>query len=329
MGFLSYNLNFYGNELQKLEHAPATQDRLYRARQLLRMLDDLADEGYTELNEQLEKTLFGVSRLREYLKRNDTAPFSCPKKSADTGALSYSEQDMELHCAMVQVIQAASATPDVPPLPFTDRLHRFCRWIGCDDRTAYIFLLRDTLLPFVYFLGQGREHIYPWLLSRKSFAFLTGEQNADDEIRASIYRALETDSRNFQSFLRVVLPDIRKTMTRFPQAKEVLCSTLAKIDAEKILVIESGCAGTFPLLLMSLDPRVDMRMYTTYPYLAGIFGTRIFTFRYEENRSFETLMSQERYFRYSRFLGGKFYVQKCTDAEIERQSLREIKIMLK
>ncbi len=95
------------------------------------------------------------------------------------------------------------------------------------------------------------------------------------------------------------------------------------------MVIESGCAGTFPLLLMSLDGRVDMRMYTTYPYLAGIFGARIFTSQYEENRMFETMASQELYFRFSGIRDGCFYVRKCTEAKIEWQSLQEIKMMQK
>ena len=74
MGFLSYNLHYYQTELQKLKAAPAAQDSLYHTRQLLRMLDDLTTEGYTELNKQLENEFSGVSRLREHLKRNHAAP---------------------------------------------------------------------------------------------------------------------------------------------------------------------------------------------------------------------------------------------------------------
>lgn len=104
---------------------------------------------------------------------------------------------------------------------------------------------------------------------------------------------------------------------------------LSGIDAEKILVVESGCVGTFPLLLMSLDEHVDMRMYTTYPYLTAVYRPQIFTSRYEENRQLETLVSQERYFRFSALRDGRFYVQKCSDAGIEQRSLQEIKGMLK
>lgn len=328
MGFLSYNLNFYRNELQKLESAPAAQDSLYHARQLLRMLDDLTGEGYTGLNEQLENAFSGVSRLQKYLEGFHAAPFPPPEKPVRSSALLYTEQDTELRTAILQAMQTAAALPAAPS-PFSDRLREFCRWIGYDRRTAYIFLLRDTLLPFVCYCAHGRKRIYPWLLSRSSFAALTGRQNADDEIRASVYRALEAGCSELQSFRRFVIPDIRQTMQRYPQAKNALCAMLAAIRAERILVVESGCAGTFPLLLMSLDSRVDLRMYTTYPYLAGIYKTRIFTPRYEENRMFETMVAQELYFRFSALRDGRFYVRKCTDADVGRRSLQEIRNMMK
>ncbi len=230
-------------------------------------------------------------------------------------------------CAVSRAMRAASAMPLAEPLPFADKLRRFCEWVGYDGKTAYVFLLRDTLLPFVCYSAQGRGRVYPWLLSRRSFAALTGRENADDEIRASVYSALEAGCMDWPSFLRFVLPDIRKTIAGYPQAKAALCSMLAGVDAKRILVVESGCTGTFPLLLMSLDDRVDIRMYTTYPYLTDIFAERIFSSGYEENRLFETMASQELYFRFSGVRNGKFFVRKCTDAAVEARALAEIRMM--
>ncbi len=329
MEFLSYNSDFFRNELLKAETLPTTQDRLYLARQLLRMSDDLSEEGYTELNERLEKEFRGISRLREYLKRNHIKPFAPVGNPSDPSALPYSAEETELSKAILLAVGSANESAEVLSLPFTDRLRRFCHWIGYDGKTAYIFLLRDTLLPFAYYLGLGRERIYPWLLSRSSFAALTGCKNADDEIRASVYRALEAGHTDLRSFLGSVLPDMRRTISAYPRAENTLRSMLENIDAERIFVVESGCSGTFPLLLMSLDDRVNMRMYTTYPYLVSIFGENVYTPSYKDNRMFETMASQNLYFRFSGFRDGRFYVKTCTDPKIKEQALKEIKTMLK
>lgn len=54
MGFISFSLKYYEKELKQLETTPVTAET-YKAKQLLKMLDDLVDEGYTELNERLEE----------------------------------------------------------------------------------------------------------------------------------------------------------------------------------------------------------------------------------------------------------------------------------
>lgn len=159
MGFLSYSLKFYRHELRMLEERPATQAALYRARQPLRMLDDLTDEGYTELTALLEKELCGVSRLRAYLRDNHTESFCIAGSRPGDEKFSYSPYETELCEAVRQAVREANRLTETVTPPFADRLRGFCRWIGYAEDTAYIFLLRDPLLPFAYFLGRDRERI--------------------------------------------------------------------------------------------------------------------------------------------------------------------------
>ena len=70
MGFISFSLNYYISELQELESSIASPEIIYKAKQLLKMLDDLLDEGCTELTNSLEKLCQGISRLRKYLSDN-------------------------------------------------------------------------------------------------------------------------------------------------------------------------------------------------------------------------------------------------------------------
>ena len=107
----------------------------------------------------------------------------------------------------------------------------------------------------------------------------------------------------------------------------MLADLLARIEEERILVIESGCYGTFPMLLMSLDSRVDFRMFTTVPYLSGIYQGRIFTRAYEKNRLFETLYSQDLLIRFAGYEDGKFLVAACEDPAVAKRAYAEINSM--
>ena len=158
---------------------------------------------------------------------------------------------------------------------------------------------------------------------------LTGTEYVDDKIRASIIKALELGRcGSFEDFCGVVLPDIRATLKQYPEIENCLTALLEKIHEKRIIVVESGCLGTFPMLLMSLDDRVDVRMYTTYPYLLEIYGDKIYSPKYEENRLFETLYSQDLYFRFSGLRDGHFFVRKCENKEVEKKSFAEIKTTL-
>ena len=43
MGFISFSLDYYKTQLQKLEPVPTSRDSIYLAKQLLKMLDDRVD----------------------------------------------------------------------------------------------------------------------------------------------------------------------------------------------------------------------------------------------------------------------------------------------
>lgn len=329
MSFISFSLDYYRKELQKLETAAISEETVYRAKQLLKMLDDLIDEGYTELNKKLEEVYQGVSRLRRYLQDNHATPFPIYHKPLAEKDVVYEQESFELVEAIKELTENAEKSKDVSDDLFLTELMRFCEWVGYEDNTAYIFLLRDTLLPYIYYQSKNRENIYPWLLGRKTLTKLTGMENVDDEIRASIIKALEIGKcHNYEDFCGAVLPDIRATLKQYPEIGDCLTSLLGEIKEKRIIVVESGCSGTFPMLLMSLDDRVDVCMYTTYPYLLEIYGDKIYSPKYEENRLFETLYSQDLYFQFSDLKDGHFFIRKCADKGVEKNALKEIKTIL-
>lgn len=330
MGFISFNLDYYAKELRKLEMAVATEEMVYHAKQLLKMLDDLLDEGYAELNQKLEEECKGVSRLRNYLKENKAISFPIHEKIVTEDDVKYELNDKEIIAAINELMMIAEKSTGVSNDTFLTELIRFCEWIGYEEDTAYIFMLRDTLLPYIYYQHRDRENIYPWLLSRKTLTRLTDKDYVDDEIRVAIIKALEVGNcHNYEEYCNFVLPEIKGTLKRYPTIEGCLVELLNGIKEKNIIVIESGCSGTFPMLLKSIDDRVDVRMYTTYPYLLEVYGDRIYSPKYEENRLFETMYSQDLYFQFSALEEGKFYVKKCQNEEVEKYALAEVKAMLK
>ncbi len=329
MGFISFSLDYYKGELQKLESSAVSQETIYRAKQLLKMLDDLLDEGYTELNETLEEAFQGVSRLREYLRKTGASPFPIYGNAMAGADVIYEQEEIELTNAIDNLIICGKGSHAKRNDSFLAELIRFCEWIGYKEDTAYIFLLRDTLLPYIYYKHNNRTNIYPWLLGRRTLTMLTDKEFVDDEIRASIIKALEIDRcDNYDDFSKVVLSDMRTTIRQYPQIENHLTELLNTIKEKHIIVIESGCSGTFPMLLKCLDERVDVRMYTTYPYLLTVYGDRIYSPKYEENRLFETLYSQDLFFQFSVLRDNRFYVRKCHNEEVKVNSYAEVKSIL-
>jgi len=326
MGFISYSLDYYQKCIREFEQTPATSEKIYLARQLLKMLDDLKDEGYTYLSEQLEAQFSGVQRLQAYLAARHAEPFPILPRLAAESQLDYGPTQVELEAFLDDLMQRAR--PGEKSFPFIGELERFTQWLGKEAETAYIFLLRDTLLPCLAMKKAGFS-CHPWLLGRKMVGHITGEPYADDEIRAVLIKALEAGiDGDFAAFRAYCTPRILQVTEKYPALRETLLPLLSAIPQRKILVVESGCYGTFPMLLAALDERVEVAMYTTVPFMKTLYGPRIFTPAYENNRLFETLYAQDLYFRFADFRDGHFFVEKCTHPQVEQHALNEIGQML-
>ena len=109
MGFLSFHLSYYKKELEQLEKGIAAKKNIYHAKQLLKMLDDLVDEGYMELNEKLEEACQGVSRLRTFLEENGAGPFLICRKEVAESRVFYEDSEVELISAIDEMMRKAGS----------------------------------------------------------------------------------------------------------------------------------------------------------------------------------------------------------------------------
>jgi len=373
MGYISFNEKYFGQQLAALEQGRRTPEDIYLAKQLLKILDDLIDEGYTELNEKMEAGFSCVTRLRAFIKSAGGDPFPIEKDGLPPTVYGTETFELEELCGKLLNVKAfdriklplterpqtltdgtSSLTDGTLPLtetqhpdvhyrptaeaeaesqaganPFLSSIHDYCQWLGYEENTAYVFMLRDALLPYLYYKDLGRDHIYPWIISRKFLSGVTGQENVDDEVRACFYKALEAGIIDYPAFQAYCKADVRVTLEKHPALKKALLQLLGSIKEDRILVIESGYCGTMPMMLAALDERVEVRLYTTAPYLFETYKDVIFCRRYEDIRKFETLYSQDVLLQYAGFEDGKFFVKMSADQQVKEAAQSEIKALTK
>ncbi len=321
MGFLSFHETYYTDALQRLEGRALGERELCETKRLLKLLDDLLDEGYTALNRALEEKYGAVSRLRAILKAHGEPPFPLQKRTLSGVAYGETEAEVETVCRQLEArVQSGAAPSDEP---FLADLRAYCAWIGRRTDTAYVFLLRDAFLPYLWFRGNGGGGLYPWVVNR-DFLRQTAGGDVDDLLRLPVYEALESGISDYRDFSAFCKPRMRRVLCEHPALERTFRELLCGLREERILVVESGYCGTIPLTLAALDDRVDFRLYTTAPYLYEVYRGRIFCERYEQVRSFETLYAQDALTRFSSFRNGRFFVRTAADDGIWEKAAGEV-----
>ena len=323
MGFISFNENYYRTKLEECENTILSDSDIYTVKQLLKVLDDLTDEGYTNLNEQMEADFSCLTRLRNILRKSNEDPFPIDhERLSDT---IYSKEEYELEELLANLVVESVNNNDTSTNQFLEEIHSYAEWIGWEKDTAYVFLMRDALLPYAFFGGRKRDNIYPWLISRRFLEDIAKTEYVDDDIRLPLYEALESGHADLDSYAAYCKERILSVLNRYPKLKTILTDLLGSVKQNKIIVIESGYMGTIPIMLKALDNRVDFKMFTTAPFLYETYQGKIFCQKYEEVRKFETLYSQDLLLQYSSFHDGKFYVKVSEDKLVRDRSLSEIR----
>lgn len=324
MGFISFNEKYYQQRLEVFEQKDMTSSDIYEAQQLLKVLDDLTDEGYTNLNNRMESDFSCLTRLKTILRNNGVTPFLINhERLSDT---SYNNEEHELEKLLGELIMESNNYSTTSINPFLEEIRKYSDWIGYEEDTTYVFLLRDALLPYFYYRNRDRKNIYPWLIGRKFMEDITKINSVDDDFRLPLYEALESGYIQFDDFSAYCKEKIKQVLEDHFELKLILLELLSSIKTSKIIVVESGYMGTIPMLLKALDDRVDFRLFTTAPFLYETYKDRIFCRRYEDIRKFETVYSQDLLLSYSSYQKGRFYANVTEEEVIKSRSLAEMKM---
>lgn len=327
MGFISYYLDYLRKKIEYCENNAAGKNDIYEIKQLLKLVDDLRDEGYFELSDALQKEFDGTKRINAVLKSYNEIPFKTSKSGR--GKSVYKRESLELTEYIDKLIKKAQAINPAPHGGAIDEAINFSDSLNFNTDVSYVFLLRDTLLPYIRFKSKHADNSYPLIISRRFLSLIYRGKNFDDVCREIIFEALKSGYDDFESFTAFCKKAISRQFENYPDIRETIKSLLNGIPRDKITVIETGCHGTFPLLLASLDERVTFRMYTAAPYLSKTYKDIIYTAAYENLRGIETLYCHDKLFQLASYRDKNFYVCESNSGAIIKKSLGEISYALK
>ena len=235
MGFISFNEKYYQQRLEVFEHKDMTSSDIYEAQQLLKVLDDLTDEGYTNLNNRMEADFSCLTRLKTILRNNGVTPFLINhERLSDT---SYNNEEHELEKLLGELIMESNNYSTTSINPFLEEIRKYSDWIGYEEDTTYVFLLRDALLPYFYYRNRDRKNIYPWLIGRKFMEDITKIKYVDDDFRLPLYEALESGYIQFDDFSAYYKEKIKQVLEDHFELKLILLELLNSIKTSKIIVV--------------------------------------------------------------------------------------------
>ncbi len=324
MDFLNICFQIYKSKIEYFENKVINETDIYKVKQYIKVLDDLCAEDYFELSKKIEKDIKGITRLKKILNKHHENSFKITNKSIP----SYNRNNYEkLDVFLNTLIEKSYKITKLSNNKILPDILNFSKSIENKKNTAYVFLLRDALLPYIYFKESTKAKIYPFLIGRKFLEFISNKKNIDDIIRNSILSNYLICNNDFTYFKKLVKNDILdklKDSSIISTIKELLNT----INEKEIIVIESGCYGTIPMLLSVIDERVDFKMFTAVPFLQDLYKDRLYTLEYEKNRDFESLYSQNELFDFNYF-DKSFSINYTLNKEIELNSLKEINFILK
>ncbi|MCL2884072.1 MAG: hypothetical protein FWF49_01125, partial [Oscillospiraceae bacterium] len=334
-GFLEYNLKWYCERLDTYESMVAqnvTADTLHEAKVLHKFLEDIRDEGYRDTYEAFQ-IQDATRRLAAFLKKNHAQPFRDMEQPRTESMWVAEETALQaLLDTLTDKVDSASCDGNIVAPQRATALRyllRFSRWVydSMPPDAAAVFMLRDTLLPYLafqYWNRDGRKTAMPLLIGRAYLAQFGDDNAFYDRISDAVYKALQKTA-NPVIFQVTAAQDIKNVINGTALYKTT-CSILSDIRQPSLCVIESGAQGIIPMLLKSCDVRVGrVYMYTTLPWLYSAWEGSFFTKRYEDLRVLETLDCQSGLFSFSSMKKNTFYIRRTADAAVSKRAMEELR----
>ena len=344
MHYIPYMLKYLPKKFEEYNNSKnITKAQIHEAQMLLKEILDLKDQGYMNSYNTLVKNLDAVNVLSIFLNNND-AEIIRPIKKIGKVKPTYNEEEFELsHYIEKMKSYINNITNDESQDPLILDIMNYTKWLykDFDNDTTYIFLLRDTFLPYLAFdyWQDNNNNIKPWLIGRKWLALFRNEKEMklsvesknfgdNDDLYETIYEcmftALDQENEDFDKFAAIMRPELLKKLEDFSKVHKALTELLQSIKTKKIMVIESGRFASIPMLLKCIDDRVDFRLFTTTPEFYGVYKDKYFSKEYDKNRLFENLSCQDDLMKFAGYKDNKFFIQECNNEALVKKAVSEL-----
>lgn len=335
MGFVSYTVKFLKKRLnlyESLYKDKAPNSVVHEAKVFLKFLDDMFDEGYKDSYNYICEQCDAVNRLKSFIALNDETPFVLKKYTINSDIIYKPyEYDLEKYITIIEhEMNKPGLTLKTVPDIFYDILS-YSKYIfnSLEIDTAYCFLLRDTLLPYLAFKKWDNKNclnIYPMFISRRFFSFFENKrEELYNFVQDIIFEALGNNVKTLEKLKKYVKNAFDKAPSELTMLINAIKRILSAIPQKNIMIIESGYIGTMPLLLSAIDDRVDFRMFTTIPYFYELYKDKFFTKEFEKIRLFETIQCQDALFKLSSVSDdGYIKVVETADNKVKDRSYAEL-----
>ena len=339
MDFVEFNLKYYADKIKEYKAIPKaglTKEVLHEAKVLHKFLEDTKDEGYLETYNLFQTQLNACSELEAFITANNEQPFRLTK-IANYKDIAYDRNSVESLSSYLIKLGNVSSTPFVNSgeIEGFEKEYKsildFSEWVYTTSKknTTVVFLLRDTLLPYLAFKSWNTDpsiESVPLLVGRKYLEVFASSEELYDKIHEAEYDAIYQGKHLNGEFQKSVCKNLKSLLiTKFPELYAALADLLGKIQSPNICIVESGMHGSIPLLLKSVDNRInDIKLFTTLPCFYSAWEGCFFTKGYEHLRLFETLTCQDILFKFAEVYKDNFFVCETTDRGIKHKAYKEL-----
>jgi hypothetical protein len=363
MAFFSYLIPYYAAQIVKFETTVTKLDNaadlkliLQQASNLKKFLEDIREEGYEKTYVTFCNEINAVKRLERLLadglrrlgsKTEAELFYLCSEKyrlELPITTERFKSYELDSYLTKLQNLSRSDLVKTIVTNPkYAKLLERleiilnemvgYIQWLLQPGRaTNYLFLLRDTLLPYlgireIYRRGSNFEAI-PILISRQFMGAFGNEQRLFNLIADPIYNSLEFNDQvdlagfwaNYQYQLQSYTDS--EYLTLAAATKRYL---QPKLSSKVYTAVESGVQGSIPLFLMTISTKINgWKMYTTVPWLFQIYQPHIFNPNYNYLRDMETFISHDRLFGFADFKNDQVFIKEYQNEELQTLAYYEI-----